>query len=406
MASIEKKMAKDGSVSYIIRVSNGYNSEGRQLRKSTSYKPSTNMTPKQIQRELNRQATLFEEKVKKGYAINENIKFCDYAEIWLQHSKPSLAPKTYVRYKELLVRINQAIGHIKISKLQPTHLKEFYNNLGEIISKRTGEPLSKQTIRHYHRCVSTILATATKEQIIARNIASREFMDAPKVSRKEPRHLSQTEAKLFVSLLMKEEIKVKTALLLLIYSGIRNGELCGLEWQDVDFQNKKIDILRASQYVNGYGVITKEPKNQTSKRTIRLTDNIFAILTEYKRWYDEQREASGDHWVNSNRLFVQGNGKGIAPSTVAKWLQKFIEKHELPKITPHSFRHTFCTLLIASGVDIKTVSHKAGHSRTSTTLDIYTHAVQSADEQASQILDSVLSPQDNVVEFAKVNGRM
>lgn len=83
MATIDTKTGKDGSVSYIIRVSNGYDSDGRQIRPTMSYKPELGMTKKQIEKELNRQATLFEEKVKKGFAIDENIKFSAYSELWL-----------------------------------------------------------------------------------------------------------------------------------------------------------------------------------------------------------------------------------------------------------------------------------------------------------------------------------
>lgn len=114
--------------------------------------------------------------------------------------------------------------------------------------------------------------------------------------------------------------------------------------------------------------------------------------------------SNGDNWIESNRLFIKANGKAISPSTIAKWLDKFIKQHELRKVTPHSLRHTFCTLLIMNGVDIRTVSAKAGHSRTSTTLDIYTHALQAADENASQVLENILTPNAiNIVEPRKSN---
>lgn len=398
MASIEKKNAKDGGISYIIRVSTGYNVDGKQVRKSMLYKPGPNMTKKQVEKELNRQATLFEDKIKNGYCLDENIRFSQYAEIWLENSKPNLAPITYTRYVNLLIRINQGIGHLKLSKIQSMHLKAFYRNLGEVISAKTGKPLSQQSIKHYHRCISAILGTATKEQLITRNVASRSYMEAPKVSRKEPSHLNDVEAQKFVALLMQEEdIRVKASLGLLIYSGVRNGELCGLEWQDIDFENNVINIRRVSQWVKGYGIITREPKNETSKRTIKLSASIFVILSEYKRWYLQQRLLNGDRWVNSNRLFIQDDGRAITPTTINKWLNRFVKSNNLPKVTPHSMRHTFCTLLIANGVDIKTVSAKAGHSRTSTTLDIYTHAVKSADEIASQVLDDVLTPKAKII---------
>jgi len=396
MRNVTKKISKDGTATYLIRVSAGYNTEGKQIKKSITYKPSPNMTQRQIEKELEKQAILFEQKIKSGYCVDENIRFADFAENWLEINKANFAPMTYTRYKNLLIRINQAIGHLKIGKIQPMHLKNFYKDLGDVVSEKTKQKLSQQSIKHYHRCISAILATATKEQIIPRNVASRAYMDSPKVEKKEPPHMDTEQAQKFVELLMNDkDIRVKTSLSLLIYSGIRNGELCGLEWSDIDFKNYIITIRRTSQYCKGYGVITKEPKNATSKRTIKLSQEVFKILFAYKLWYRQQKILNGDRWVNSDRLFIQEDGKAIQPATINRWLNTFIESNNLPKLTPHSMRHTFCTLLIANGVDIRTVSAKAGHSRTSTTLDIYTHAVKAADELASQVLDDILTPQKN-----------
>jgi len=271
-----------------------------------------------------------------------------------------LAPITHTRYENLLVRINQAIGHIPIGKIQTMHLQMFYNNLREVISEKTKQPLSPQTIKHYHRCIAAILASATKEQIIPRNVASREFMDAPKINKKEPPHLNDVEAKLFVSLLMQEQdLRKKSALMLLTYSGCRIGELCGLEWSDIHFEQRIISIERCSQYCKGYGIITKEPKNETSKRTLSLPAVVFGVLAEYKDWYQEQILLLGDRWQNSNRLFVQEDGRPIQPATINQWLNKFTVAHNLPKITPHSLRHTNIMLLITNKVDVRTVAQKS-----------------------------------------------
>jgi integrase len=372
MRNITKRTGKDGAVSYLIRVSSGYDVNGKQIKKSMTYKPAPGMTEKQIEKAVEREAVMFEEKVKSGFSLNGNTRFADYAARWLDVNKARFAPITYVRYETLLVRINQAIGHIRLDRLQPMHLQEFYKNLGEIKSETTKKPLSPQTIKHYHRCISAILTQATREQIVVRNVASREYMDAPKVANKEPAHYNDEQARTFVDLLMDEEdIRIKAALTLLIYSGCRNGELCGLEWDDCDFNSRSVIIRRASQYCKGQGIITKEPKNPTSARRVKLSPVIFGILSDYKIWYLEQRLAHGDIWHNSNRLFIQSDGKPITPMTINKWLSKFIERHGLPRITPHSLRHTNITLLITGGVDIRTVAAKAGHSRPTTTLNIY-----------------------------------
>ena len=390
MANI-KRIDGKGSVSYKITVSAGRDINNRQIRHFKTYKPDPGMTERQIAKELNRVAVEFESSVEQGLSVDGSIKFKDFADMWLDLNQDRFAPITYARYETLLIRINQAIGHIRLSKLQPIHLTAFYNDLRTVESERTGRLLSQQTIRHYHRCVSAILSQATREGVITRNIASRDFIDTPKTDKKEPVHLNDEQACFFVEMLATEpDIRVKTALSMLLYSGCRIGELTGLEWSDCYFESQRIQIKRCSQYCKGKGMITKEPKNKTSARTIRLPQSVFTLLAEYRRWYREQRLMYGDLWVNSDRLFIQADGKPIAPPTINLWLSKFVKKHNLPDITPHGLRHTNITLLIANGVDIRTVSAKAGHSRTSTTLDIYSHAVQSADEIATQVLEDAL----------------
>ncbi len=117
--------------SYEISVSCGYDINNKQIRRTMTYKPEPNMTAKQIEKEVQRQAVLFEEQCKSGQALNNNIKFADFAEIWFSDRKKDLRPKTYERYKSMLPRINAAIGHMKLSKIQPQHLRAFYKNLSE-----------------------------------------------------------------------------------------------------------------------------------------------------------------------------------------------------------------------------------------------------------------------------------
>ena len=285
------------------------------------------------------------------------------------------------------------MGHKRVSKITAMDLESFYQNLTEIISERTGKPLSQQSIKHYHQCLSVILADATMKGVISRNPASREFVKPPVVDKKEPAHFNDEQAQQFIEALQNEEdLRKATAFTLLIYSGIRLGELTGLEWTDIDFDKQTIAIRRTSQAVKGQGTITKIPKNRTSSRTIKLPSTVFDTLRSYRKWYLERRLALGDKWIDSNRLFIQWDGKPITPIVINKWMDAIIEAHGLPRITPHGLRHTNISLLIANGIDLRTVANKAGHSRTSTTVDIYSHIIQAADEHATEVLDNVLTP--------------
>lgn len=125
--------------SYLISVSCGYDLTGKQIRRTMTYKPDSGMTQKQIEKELQRQAVLFEERCLRGEVLDENMCFSEFAEIWMHDRKADLRPRTYDRYKGMLPRINAAIGHIKLCRLQPPHLRAFYQNLGEIGVRQDGK---------------------------------------------------------------------------------------------------------------------------------------------------------------------------------------------------------------------------------------------------------------------------
>ena len=443
--------------SYQIRVGSGYNLKGKQIIKVLTYTPPEGLTLKQIDREVERQKVLFEKKVKEGLYLDSNINFSDFAKRWINdYAVKQLAPKTIQRYESLLVRINEAIGHIKLEKLQPQHLLAFYDNLGEPeirlnglyqasdklitllnedidkialnsgVSVRTikgivkgkatnlltvnkllsalntnnktlftteSTSLSPKTIQHYHRLISSILSTAVQWQIIFFNPCER--VKPPKATNKEAMYLDEVQAQKVIELLAKEDMKYKTAITLLIYSGLRRGELCGLEWSDIEFKNEVIHVKRSSQYLPKKGIFQKSPKSKASSRTIKLNSDIFSLLTEYKKWQNIQRLKCGDLWLNSNRLFTQWNGKPINPDTFTKWFHKWVIKNNLPPVSIHSLRHTNATLLISGGVSIRVVADMLGHAQPSTTSNIYTHAIKSASAAASEILKDILNPVKN-----------
>jgi len=252
--------------------------------------------------------------------------------------------------------------------------------------------LSDQTILHHHRFIAAVLGKAKRERIVPFNVAA-EHADTPKVRRKEARYLSDTAAQEMVALLLQEpDIRKKTAILLCLYSGIRRGEFGGLQWKDVDKQNRLIHVLRATQWQQGRGVVEVETKNDHSKRVIRLPDLIFDLLAEYRKYWLEQKLKCGDKWEGDDWIFIRENGRPIGPNTINFWINRFIEEHSLERFTPHSLRHTFCSLQIAAGVNIRTVQARTGHSRASTLTDIYSHALKTADELASDTLNDILTP--------------
>ncbi len=382
---------------YEIRVSLGYATNGKKITKSHTWIPPKNLTPKQIEKELNRQKILLEEEYKNGKCIHGNIKFQAFSERWLEeYAKKNLAPKTYARYISYLKRINSAIGHIKLEDLKPTHLNYFYKELSKPgISLKTkynenrkeiGDGrLAPKTVLDHHRVISKILNTAVKWQIINENVARR--ADPPKVPYREINVLDEQETKKLMLALNQESIQHKTMIMILLLTGIRRGELFGLEWKDIDFKNQTMKIARTSQYVGNRQLITKEPKTHSGIRTLSIGNSLCALLKSYYKWQLQQKLKAISCWGETDRLFTSCDGTPMYPDSLTKWFQNFLKRNNLPKVTLHSLRHTNATLMIAEGTDIRTVSNRLGHAHTSTTLNIYAYALKSKDQEAADKLD-------------------
>lgn len=385
---------------YEIRVSCGIDINGKKLGKSKTWIPDEGMTQKQIEKELARQKVLFEEEVKNGICPDNKIRFVDFSKRWMdEYAKVNLTIKTYARYEIYLKRINQGIGHLKLKDITPLQLNAFYRSLeadGVNQRKRYDEngnlinngKLAPKTILDHHRVISKILATAVKWGLLEKNVAMR--ADPPKVPHREISYLNEQEVRQMLTLLEKEPIQYQTMITLLVYTGIRRGELCGLEWKDIDFESQVMHVVRSAQYIGNKTMITKEPKTKSEIRHFSLSIHACILLKKYKRWQLEQKLNAGDRWEESDRLFTSWNGKPIHPDTVTDWFSKFIKRSGLPNVTLHSLRHTNATLMIAEGTDVCTVSRRLGHANTATTLNIYAHALKSKDREAANTLDNVL----------------
>jgi len=378
MATIQKR-----GDSYSIRVSCGYDSKGKQVIQSMTWKPEPKMTAKQIEKELNRQAVMFEEACNKGYQ-SKAIKFEVFAEQWFEeYAKPNLRNTTYERMLQLRKRVYAAIGHLRMDKITPRQIQAFVNSLSKDgANERTGKPLAPKTIRHNLSFVSDVFAYAVKMGVVSDNPCAK--VTLPKNEQTEKKIYTPEQVQRFLSLLNDEPLKYRTFFNLMIYSGFRRGEMLGLEWKDVDFENNIISVRRTSNYTAQKGVYTDTTKTRKSQRTLKFPQEIMDMLREYKAEQDEQALKCGDKWVETDRLYVKWNG------TPYFWLGEFCEKHDLPFYGLHSFRHLFASLLVNQGVDIVTVSGALGHSTVSTTSNIYCHMLEESRAKVSDAVSSAL----------------
>ena len=392
--SIEKRKGD----SYRLVKCVGYNLKGKPIKKTKTIHCKS-------MKEAKIKLAKFVTEVQNGLVIDgKALRFSEFTEIWKRdYASKELAPSTYKRYCRILeTRLLPYFGHFYINKIKPTDIMHFYDLLSRDTQlvrkkgnngKKTLKPLSGKTILEHHRLLRAMLHKAVYWQLIVTNPAER--VQPPKTRKPKRRYYDDEQSKALVSNLMElteDQIKYKVAIILTLFTGVRLGELMGIEWNDVDFKNGIICINRSSQYLADLGVFTKVPKTESSIREIAIPKFIISLLEEYKLWYEDQKLFYGELWTDSDRLFVQVDGKPITPSTISKWFEKFIKQIGLPVITFHGLRHTNATLLIAQQVDVATVSARLGHAQITTTLNFYVHPIIAHNKTAGFALENLLLP--------------
>ena len=182
-----------------------------------------------------------------------------------------------------------------------------------------------------------------------------------------------------------------------LMSGLRRGELLGLRWDDVDLDKQQIYVRQTWNYTPTKGCFADTPKNRSSERPLRISRTAVLILLEYKSWQDQQRALMGDAWMDlDNRIFTRDDGQPMFPDTITQWFHKFVQRHGLPDVHIHSLRHTYASLMIADGTPLVVVSHNLGHAQVSTTSNIYSHVIASAEAQADRVFDRYADTVQNI----------
>lgn len=399
MASITPRKNKSGEIiSYRIRVCRGYDSKGTKLKPyEMTWKPSDNMTAKQIEKELNRQAIYFEEQCRQGkIGSNQNIKLADFCPMYLEIKKEVLAPRVWADYSRVIDKlIIPLLGHIRLAELKPAHVQQFVQYLsGDVKQKRDGSPdtdspkLSQATIRRKLTVLQSILKQAVKLDIITSNPADSEKLTLQKTVAPKIEIFTKQEASEMLECLENEELQFQVLIQLAIMTGARCGELVGLKFSDVDFATNKITIERSAYKISGQPIAVKPPKDYEI-RTISVNSYCIELIKLLKADKYRQAQKLGSQWLGDDWLFTQWNGEIMNPQTPTKQFSKFLERNNLKHRKFHCLRHTSATLLLYGGVNLKQVQERLGHGDITTT-NKYLHCIAEADEEATNILQNML----------------
>lgn len=398
MASIRKR-----GNSYQITVSNGRDNTGKQVLETATFKPDLSKTQKQQQKDLEAFVIDFERKVKNGKFLDgEKVTFQEFAHIWLEdYAKQHMEETTRHIYKlNLETHVIPEIGHLRLSKIQPSTLNRLYNNMLQMRTDGKKGGYSTATIKYIHAIISSIFCTAIKWNVLLDNPCTR--VTPPKQTKNisDIKYFTLKQTEEFLNEIETEvqagilNLQYKVFYHMALFCGLRKGELLALKWSDIDFNKNTVSITKSTG-IAGKKVITKSPKNKSSIREISIPASVVSILKQYKKEQAEYRLSIGDKWIGEDYIFIQYSGKQMSISIPYATFKKIILNYNkkanqpLPNIPLHGLRHTSATLLISQNIDVKTVSSRLGHSQTSTTMNIYSHALKKMDEQAADTLENL-----------------
>ena len=307
-----------------------------------------------------------------------DMPFGEWIDFWYRHyCQMTIRPSTQAGYENRIYNhIIPEIGNIKLNQLTQNDLQQFYSRVkkgGRLQYKEFyGDGLSDRMIRGIHALCRMSLEKAVSENLITINPAI-----GCKLPPKKSAEMQVLTPEEMQRLLIQAKYEGYFEMLLLeLTTGMRRGELLGLQWKDLNFQTGELHICRQAYHVKGSLQIT-EPKTKGSIRTIILYKAVLNVLLEYKKT------------VNSRWLFPSPviDDMPRNPQSVFKKVKEILKKADCKNIRFHDLRHTFATTALANGLDVKTLSSIIGHVSSETTLDIYLHSTQEMQRQAANKID-------------------
>jgi integrase len=272
------------------------------------------------------------------------------------------------------------LGTMKLLGVRPNHPQALY------AAKLTAD-LAPRTVLIIHRLLHRAFKDAVRWGLVCRNVT--EAVIAPKVRRKEMMVWSSDQALAFLK--GTAEDRLAPAPTLMLYCGLRAGELAGLRWEDIDLAEGRLQIQRTVQRVRGVkGLAVGDPKSASSRRQIVLPAPGLAGLVRWRTRQRDERAFAGERRRESGHVFTSRIGTVLEPRIFHRSFDDAVTRLGLPSIRVHDLRHTCATLLLSRGVRPKIVQELLGHNQISLTLDTSSHVLPSMQEEAARTMEAIL----------------
>ncbi|MFE9273917.1 tyrosine-type recombinase/integrase [Paenibacillus glucanolyticus] len=358
------KDEKTGTYWFVASAGKDENGKRRQI-KRRGFK-----TEKEAMKEMR---TLLKQVDDHTYVKKNNIKYVDFLEgEWLSSKEYKLRTVTFKTYKSNIKKhITPYFQNQEMGKITTQMIEGFYGYL----LKETG--LSERTIQDIQKIVKSSFKTAVKRKYLSYSPAA--DAEAPKVPHKEMAVWNLDEAVRFLKIAEKNDLHI--VFLLALSTGMRQSEILGLRWKDIDFE---VGILRVRQTLSHDGKeLIQDTKTKSSARTITLIERTLDDLKKHHKKIKQQKFAAGSHYEDHGLVICTKVGKPLNPRNLLRTFYKIMKKADVPKIRFHDLRHTVATLMLARNINPKVVKEILGHSDIRVTLDTYSHVLPSVHKETA-----------------------
>jgi integrase len=305
-----------------------------------------------------------------------------YLAGWLETIEPTMEYPTWKRHREYVeLHIAPNIGRLRLRELTAQHIERLY-------ADRLATGLSSTTVNHLHTTLHKALSQAERQGLVARNVT--DLVDPPRMAETEIHPLTPQQVRILLSALDGQ--RLEALYVVALATGMRQSELLGLRWADVDLDARPMGLIRVrAQLSRVKGVWTwKEPKTKRSRRQIALPASVVETLRRHRVRQHEERLRLGAAWQDHDLVFCTGVGGPLQGTYTLRLLVKFLEAAGLPRIRFHDLRHTAATLLLSARVNPKVVSEMLGHATVAITLDIYSHVLPDMQQDAAVAMGTLL----------------
>jgi integrase len=312
-----------------------------------------------------------------------NMKLDDYLRLWLADSvRDSVRPATYEGYaRQVRNHLTPTLGPIKLRILTAAHLRGLYRD-------KLDSGLSPRTVQYIHVTIHKALKQALNDGLVPRNVA--EAVKPPQVRREEIEPLTLEQTKRLVE--FASEDRLETLYVLAVTAGLRQGELLGLKWEDVDLDHGVLRVKRTLSGNTDGKPIFGAPKTAKGRRSVKLTTKAAEVLNKHRERQIEERKQLVNLWRDCDLVFPTRVGTPISRhNLVTRSFKPLLVRAGLPDIRFHDLRHTCATLMLVVGTNPKVVQELLGHANVSITLDTYSHLLPNMQDEAVERLDDLLS---------------